>query len=155
MTEPADIPPDVRTIADLPFHIMGRVPGPRTLGRCRDGQVETWSSQEVFERIRDLSLGLGALGVGSGDRVAIISESRPEWIVSDLAILAGGAVTVPIYPTLSGAHARYILEDSGARVAIVSTRLQLEKVQEIRHHIPGLQAVVVMEPAAASAASVT
>src|SRR5262249_31834739 len=86
MTEPADLPSDVRTIADLPFHIMGRVPGPRTLGRCRAGQVDTRSSQEVFERIRDLSLGLGALGVGTGDRVAVISESRPEWVESDLAI---------------------------------------------------------------------
>jgi long-chain acyl-CoA synthetase len=153
MTESPDISPDVRTIADLPFHIMGRVPGPRTLGRCRGGQVETWSSQEVFEQIRDLSLGLGALGVGPGDRVALIAESRPEWIVSDLAILAGGGVTVPIYPTLSAANVRYILEDSGASLAIVSTRLQLEKIQEIRHHLPQLQAVVVMDGAAATAAS--
>src|SRR5262245_31206923 len=127
--------PDVRTIADLPFHIMGRVPGPRTLGRCQGSEIEAWSSQEVFERTRDLSLGPGAHGVGPGDRVAIIAESRPEWVVTDLAILAAGAVTVPIYPTLSAANVRYILDDSGARIAIVSTRLQLDKVQEIRHQL--------------------
>ena len=113
------------------------------------------SSQELFERIRDLSLGLGALGVGPGDRVAIVSESRPEWIMCDMAILAAGAVTVPIYPTLSAAQARYILQDSAARLAIVSTRLQLDKLQEVRHLLPAIEAVVVMEPAAAGASVMT
>ena len=114
------------------------------LGRCRGDGILEISSKEMFERIRDLSLGLRAVGVARGDRVAIVSESRPEWILSDLAILSAGAVTVPIYPTLSAAQARYILQDSGARLAIVSTRLQLEKVQEVRHLLPDLEAVVVM-----------
>jgi long-chain acyl-CoA synthetase len=103
----------------------------------------------MLERIRDLSLGIHALGVRAGDRVALISESRPEWLLCDFAILAGGAVTVPIYPTLSAAQARYILEDSGARLAIVSTRLQLDKVQEVRHMLPSLEAVVLMDDASA------
>ena len=54
----------------------------------------------------------------------------------------------PIYPTLSAAQARYILQDSGARLAIVSTRLQLEKLQEVRHLLPALEAVIVMDPPA-------
>ena len=118
---------DVTTIADLPFHMMGRFPKPVTIGRCRGDEIIELSSKEVFERIRDLSLGLRALGISAGDRVAIISESRPEWLLCDLAVLTAGAVTVPIYPTLSAAQVRYILQDSGARLAIVSTRLQLEK----------------------------
>jgi long-chain acyl-CoA synthetase len=63
--------------------------------------------------------------------------------------LAAGAVTVPIYPTLTASQARRILEDCGARLAVVSTRTQLEKVKEIRHHLPQLEAVVVMEASAA------
>ena len=100
------------------------------------------------------ALGFKSLGVGAGDRVAIISESRPEWVLCDLAVLTLGAVTVPIYPTLSAALTRYVLEDSGARLAIVSTRLQLEKVQDVRHVLPALEAVAVMDEAAAAKASV-
>lgn len=143
---------DVKTIADLPFHIMGRFPKPLTIGRCRGDEILELSSKDVFERIRDLSLGFRALGVASGDRVAIVSESRPEWLLADLAILTAGAVTVPIYPTLSASQARYILQDSGARLAVVSTRLQVEKVQEVRHLVPTLEMVVTMDPAAAAGA---
>jgi long-chain acyl-CoA synthetase len=150
----SDPTPDVRTIADLPFHFSGRFPKPLLIGRCRGGEIEGLSSKEAFERIRELALGFKSLGVGAGDRVAIISESRPEWVLCDLAILALGAVTVPIYPTLSAAQARYILEDSGARLAIVSTRLQLEKVQDVRHVLPTLEAVALMDEAAAARASV-
>jgi long-chain acyl-CoA synthetase len=145
-----EIDPAVNTIADLPFHMMGRFPRPRTIGRCRGEDIVWLSSKDVFERIRDISLGLRSLGVSGGDRVAIIAESRPEWLLCDLAVLAAGAVTVPIYPTLSASQARYILQDSGARLAIVSTRLQLEKAQEVRHLFPALEAIVVMDIAAAA-----
>jgi long-chain acyl-CoA synthetase len=144
--------PDVRTIADLPFHVMGRFAKPMLLGRCRGNEVAGFSSKEVFENVRDLSLGFSALGMAAGDRIALLSESRPEWIAADLAVLAAGAVTVPIYPTIMPAQVRYILEDSGARIAIVSTKLQLEKLQEVRHQLPALEAIVVMEAGAASAA---
>jgi long-chain acyl-CoA synthetase len=143
--------PDVRTIADLPFHLMGRFAKPLLVGRCRGSEVAGMSSKEVFERIRDLSLGLTSLGMSPGDRVALIAESRPEWLLADLAILAGGGVTVPVYPTLSAGQIRYILEDSGARIAIVSTKLQFEKLQEVRHQLPALGAFVVMDAAAAAA----
>ena len=135
----------VDTIADLPFHVMGRYPKPALIGRCRRGAIEALSSKEFFERVRDLSLGLGALGVATGDRVVIMAESCPEWMLADLAILTGGAVTVPIYPTLSAGQARYILDDSSAKAAIVSTRDQLAKIQEVRHQLPNLGAVILMD----------
>jgi long-chain acyl-CoA synthetase len=152
-TEPGiEIDADVNTIADLPFHMMGRFPKPLAIGRCRGEDIVWLSSRDVFERIRDLSLGIRTLGVSGGDRVAIIAESRPEWLLCDLAVLAAGAVTVPIYPTLSASQARYILEDSGARLAIVSTRLQLEKAQESRHLFPVLEAIIAMDTAAVAGA---
>ena len=153
VTEDLVIDADVRTIADLPFHITGRFPKPLTIGRCRGDEILGLSSKEMFERIRDLSLGLRTLGVSTGDRVAIIAESRPEWLLCDFAILTAGAVTVPIYPTLSAAQAQYILQDSGARLVIVSSRLQLEKTQEVRHLLPALAAVVCMDTAAAATAT--
>jgi long-chain acyl-CoA synthetase len=135
----------LRTIADLPFHVMGRFPKPMMVGRCSASGIAGLSSKEFFERIRDVSLGLEALGIGSGERVAIVSESRPEWMITDLAALCAGGVTVPIYPTLSAPQARYILQDSGAKAAIVSTRLQLEKIQEVRHQLPSLTAVILFD----------
>jgi long-chain acyl-CoA synthetase len=120
------------------------------VGRCRGEQIEGLSSKEVFEQVRDLSLGLSALGVGAGDRVAILSESRPEWLLTDLAVVTAGGVTVPVYPTLSAAQARYIFQNCAAKVVVVSTRLQLEKIQDIRHLLPSLESVVVIEETAAS-----
>ncbi len=146
-----DVQPEssVATLADLPFHVLGRHPKSNLVARCRSGEIVGQSNKEVFEQIRDVSLGLSALGMSPGDRVALMSESRPEWLITDLAIVTAGAVTVPIYPTLTAAQARRILEDCGARLAVVSTRLQLEKIQEIRHQLPQLEAVVVMEASAA------
>jgi long-chain acyl-CoA synthetase len=151
-TEPA---PDLRTIADLPFHVLGRHPKPLLIGRCRGAEIVGQSTREWFDDLRDLALGLAEAGVQAGDRVAILSESRPEWLMTDLAVAVGGAITVPVYPTLSAAQARYIVEDSGARLAFVSNAAQLEKLQTIRHELPSLEAVVVFDAdAAAPAASV-
>ena len=140
---------DVRTIADLPFHVMGRFQNATVVGSARGGAVRSVTGKEFFEGVRDLSLGLSALGMDPGERVAIIAESRPEWLSVDLAVLAAGSISVPVYPTLAGAQVRYILQDSAATVAVVSTRLQLEKIQEIRHQLPALHAIVVMDASAA------
>lgn len=133
-----------RTLADLPFFVMGRYPRDLFIGRCREGGIDGLSTHAFFERIRDLALGLERMGVGRGDRVAILSESRPEWLVADLAILTLGAVTVPIYPTLTAAQARYILADSGARLALASDRTQAEKLAEVRRDVAGFETIVVV-----------
>lgn len=143
----------LKTLAALPFHFVGRHPRPAFLRRCRGDGVEELSTRELFDRIRDLGLGLGALGVEPGDRVAILSDSRPEWVVADLAALTAGAVTVPIYPTLPEAQVRYILADSGARVVVVADETQAAKVRAVRDGLPELSTLVVMDPASAPAAS--
>jgi long-chain acyl-CoA synthetase len=139
--------PTLATIADLPFHVLGRHPKPLLVGRCRGTAIAGASTREWFDEMRDVSLGLAELGVAPGDRVAIMSESRPEWLLTDIAVLAGGAVTVPIYPTLGPLQARYILKDADARVAFVSNAEQLEKIQQIRHELRRLEAIVLFDPA--------
>ena len=143
----------LKTLAALPFHFLGRHPRPAFLRRCRGDGVEELSTRELFDRIRDLGLGLGALGVEPGDRVAILSDSRPEWVVADLAALTAGAVTVPIYPTLPEAQVRYILADSGARVVVVADETQAAKVRAVRDGLPELSTLVVMDPASAPEAA--
>jgi long-chain acyl-CoA synthetase len=99
---------------------------------------QRFSGEQVIERIRHLTLGLRDLGIKAGDRVAIISENRPEWSITDLAILSLKAVNVPIYTTQAVDQIRYILENSGARVLFVSgkkifshARAALEGVEQL------------------------
>ena len=135
----------ISTLADLAFHVAGRYPQARIVRRCTPDGIDTYTGTDLFDRIRTLSLGLSALGVKAGDRVALMSDSRPEWVIADLAILTAGAVTVPIYPTLPAAAAGYILADSGAEVVIAADEAQAAKVREVRAELPQLQALVVID----------
>lgn len=135
---------DFRTLVDLPLFVRDRHPKPLLVGQCRDGGVDGLSTQEFADRVRDVALGLEAMGVEPGDRVAILSESGPEWLIADLAILSLGAVVVPIYPTLTPSQAQYILNDAGARFAFSSDRAQTEKIQQVRHQVPALGSVILM-----------
>jgi long-chain acyl-CoA synthetase len=146
--------PELSTLADLPFHVLGRHPKPLLVGRVEQGAIVGQSTRDWFDRLRDVALGLSSLGVGRGDRVVIMSESRPEWLLADLAILSLGAVTVPVYSTLTAAQACYIVRDSGARLAFVSTSEQLEKLQRVRHELPQLEVIVPFEPVPATSPSI-
>ena len=139
---PVDHP---RTLPDLPAWTR-RFRKPAVIRRCRAAGFETLSADDLVERVRALALGLESMGIAAGDRVAIQSESRPEWVLADLAILSLGAITVPIYPTLPSAAVRLILADSGARLAVVSDVEQRRKVQDVRHVLPGLEAIVEIAP---------
>ncbi len=91
----------------------------------------TLTYAEVAAQVKQVSLGLRALGVERGDRVALLSENRPEWVIFDLAALAAGAVTVPVYPTLPASQVAHILADSGAKVLVASDAKQLAKAPEM------------------------
>ena len=85
----------------------------------KDGHWQGRAAADVDMRVRELALGLSALGVKPGDRVALLSENRPAWVESVLAILSARAVTVPIYPTLPGDQAEFILAHSSSYVLLV------------------------------------
>ncbi len=87
-------------------------------------QDDAWHSvtwREVADSVTALALGLRAAGIKRGDRVTLVSESRPEWLIADLAIMAAGGITVPAYTTNTEIDHRYIMTDSGAMAAVVST----------------------------------
>jgi long-chain acyl-CoA synthetase len=111
----------------------------------RGGRWTPLGYRELAEQVQDFSLGLLELGVRRGDRVAILSENRPEWAITDYACLAARAADVPIYPTLPARQAEYILRDSGAVAVVVSTA-QLEKVRSVRTRLPGLAHVIGLDP---------
>ncbi len=102
------------------------------------------SSAELYRNVVGVARALESFGIRKGDRVAILSENRPEWTITDFAVLSMGAVTVPIYSTQTAEQTSFILNDSGARVAAVSTKGQLEKVLAVRQQTP-LEQILVMD----------
>ncbi len=113
---------------------------------------KTWeviTYRDLAERVRQVALGLRALGVGRGDRVAILSENRPEWVILDLATLAAGAVTVPIYPTLPASQVAHILSDSGAKAIIAENAKQAAKAAQSRESAPDLATIITLDETAA------
>jgi long-chain acyl-CoA synthetase len=141
---------DVTTINDAFLQVCRR--GDRTLWRWFDASVgvedETaWkpiTSAQAYGRVRALAAQLGAWGVGKGDRVALLSENRWEWAVTDFAVLALGAVDVPLYTTLTAEQVGYMLRDCGAKVAVLSSWEQVEKLCAAGP-LPALERVVVMD----------
>jgi long-chain acyl-CoA synthetase len=102
------------------------------------------SSSDIYRSVVGVARALESWGIRKGDRVAILSENRPEWTITDFAVLALGAVTVPIYSTQTADQTSFILNDSGARVIAVSTKYQLEKLLTIQRHTP-VERVMVMD----------
>ena len=82
------------------------------------GRWESVSAEQARADVESVALGLREMGIGRGDKVAILSENRYEWPIADLAILSLGAVTVPIYPTLTADQCGFILQHSEAKAAI-------------------------------------
>jgi long-chain acyl-CoA synthetase len=136
---------DVTTLADLPFHVRDQFSKSQHIRQCQADGFDDVSSRELFERIRELSLGFNQFGLNQGDRVALVADSCPEWTITDLAILTAGAVTVPIYPTLAAGQMKGILADCAARLVIVSDETQAEKLRSVRSELPNLEAMVVIE----------
>jgi len=138
-------PDNQLTLADLPFRSLDMPPKPDLVCRCGEHGCTGLSSRQFFEQVRAFSLGLRAVGLEPGDRVALASESRPEWVVGDLAAITAGAVTVPLYPTLSAPQMWFILNETAARIVIVSNAAQVAKILEADERSDALRTVVVMD----------
>jgi long-chain acyl-CoA synthetase len=111
----------------------------------RDGVWQAVSWAEAARRAAALAKGLKALGVAPGDRVALVSESRPEWPIADIGIMAAGAITVPAYTTNGVGDHLHLLTDSGAKGVIVSTAALAEKVLPAAIRAPDLRFAVTMD----------
>ncbi|MCY3759416.1 MAG: long-chain fatty acid--CoA ligase [Acidobacteria bacterium] len=134
-----------QTLVDLFDEAVTHKSRPDALLVKREDGYQPLSSAEVRSQVEGLVAGLMNLGVETGDRIALLSENRPEWLVSDLAILSVGAINVPVYPTLPSNQIEGLLNDAGVKIIILSTSEQLEKIREIQSKIPSLQVTVVMD----------
>ena len=99
---------------------------------------------EYRRNVELFTLGLASMGIHKDDKVAIIAENRPEWVIADMATVILGAVDVPVYPTLTPKQIEYIFNDAEVKMAIVSNAFQLNKVLKIKSAVKSLKRIVLM-----------
>jgi long-chain acyl-CoA synthetase len=134
------------TLVDVFEYVARTHPRADTLNYKRDGRWLPISAAEMLRRAHNIAGGLHALGLKAGDRVAILSESRPEWTLTDAGCMFAAAIDVPIYPTLMPPQVRYILQDSGARVLVLANEEKYHQVRDILSDCPAIEQVVFFEP---------
>jgi long-chain acyl-CoA synthetase len=132
------------TIVEIFLRAMFLKARPDALNYKRDGEWRAISSEELLRRVRRVALGLHVLGLRPGDRAGVLSESSPEWVLTDVGCQFAGVVNVPLYPTLAPQQACYILNDSGARLLFVQHREAYERVREALGTCAALSTVVLM-----------
>jgi long-chain acyl-CoA synthetase len=145
---------EARTLIDY-FRFAVESGKPDLLLTKSGGDWAPVSAGEFGSMTKGLALGLALLGVDRHDRVAILSENRPEWAAADFATLALGGLTVPIYTTYLAPQVEYILRDSMAKVVVVSNAIELQKVLDVRQRCRDLEQILVVEPAPWSAGKAT
>ena len=134
----------IQTINDLFCRIAAAANPRAVLWQNESGQWLPLTSDQMYQRVRRLAETFLGWGARKGDRIALISENRWEWAVTDFATLAIGAADVPIYPTLTGEQIAVLIEDAGCQIAVVSTRQQFDKLNAVRAQTH-LERIVMMD----------
>lgn len=115
------------------------------LGQKRQGAYAYMTYAELADKVRQMAAALLEFGVQAHDRIAIMSENSPEWVIADLGIMSAGALNVPVYPTLTHEQLAYILKDCGARGIVVSNNTHYQKVARIWQEVPSLEFILYVE----------
>jgi long-chain acyl-CoA synthetase len=147
--------PQPGTLTRIFFDAVRQYDKPNAMLYKAGGEWRPISHRTVAERVRRLALGLQELGVQRGDRVAILSENRPEWAMADYGCLTSGVASVPIYPTLPAEQIPHILNDSGAVAVFVSTPAQAAKLRQVRAQCTSLKYIIGMDAGAADGCDLT
>lgn len=136
----------VQTLSELFLAAVHETPRPDLFSyRDTTGKYTDVSSEETLRQVRALRYGMRSLGVKAGDKVAILSENRFEWALSDLASHCGAMITVPVYSTLMSDTVEYILKDCEPVIVFVSTEEQAAKLHSIRENLPFLKDIVAFD----------
>ena len=136
---------DFSTLNELFLNSIEEQNKPDCLLYKSEGQYRGISSRDALRKAAALASALERLGARPGERIALLSENRPEWTLTDYAILGMRAVTVPLYPTLLEPDLEYILRDSESKGVVVATDIQLRKVLNVRDRLPALKFVLAMD----------
>ena len=133
-----------QTIVDI-FYEALRLDLPEAFAAKSEGVFRPISHKELHERVDRFALALHARGLKVGDRLALLSENRPEWAITDFACALSGLISVPIYQTLNAEQTTWIVRHSGARWILCSTPAQLNKLKAFQHDLPDLETVILID----------
>ncbi|NVM04495.1 MAG: long-chain fatty acid--CoA ligase [Candidatus Helarchaeota archaeon] len=133
-----------KNILKMFFDIVERNSDKTALLYKKSGRYVGINYNEFIEKAVNFASGLISAGIAKGDRVAMLSENRPEWAISDLGIIHSGALTVPIYTSISSKQIEYLLNASGAEFIVISNLKQLEKIQKIYQNLNSLKLVIIL-----------
>jgi long-chain acyl-CoA synthetase len=145
-------PGEPATLVDVFTSVEREHKRPDTLNYKSDGRWVPISSDEMLARAKNIAAGLHAVGIRRGDRIALLSESRVEWTLTDAGCIFVGAIDVPIYPTLTPPQVRYILKDSGASALFIEDREKFDELKEILAECPQVKQIVYFDPAGMTSA---
>ncbi len=134
-----------RTMADFAQLAAEKYAGRRALSFKKGDEWHDVGYEELGRIVDEVGRGLIDLGLQQGDKVSILSHTRPEWTYANLAILSAGTVSVSIYQTNSAEECHYVLEHSESRAVFVEDEEQLAKIREIRDRLPNLEHVVIFD----------
>ena len=137
---------EIRRVFDILPYQLKNFPQDDCLTAKINGQWVKQSTQEVLDTINLVSLGLLKVGIKKDDKVALVSMNRPEWLIADHGIQQVGAVSVPMYPTITVEDYRYIFKDAGVKLIIVSDRNLYKKVKAAVSDVEGIQAIYSFDP---------
>lgn len=132
---------DKTRLFDFYDYQLEHFPKPDALAGKVNGIWKKYSTQEVIHMANGLSTGMIKKGIKPGDKVAIVSNNRPEWVIADLAILQIGAINVPVYPTITEADYKFIFNDAEVKIAFVSDQDLHTKVSNIKPQVSSLQSI--------------
>jgi long-chain acyl-CoA synthetase len=147
--------PEPGTLNQLFFEAIEKWNKPDAMQVRVGDQYQPISHRTLLERVRNVAYGLKTLGIQPGDRVAILSENRPEWAIADFACLTSGVTDVPLYPSLPTEQVGYPLRDSGSVAIFVSTEAQAKKVAAVRGDLPALKTVIAFDAVAPALADMS
>jgi long-chain acyl-CoA synthetase len=136
----------LNSLPEMFFEQSRRFEDAALLWAKRNDRWQSMSWREVRELVEAVAAGLRTLGVKKGDRVALVAENRPEWLIADIGIMAAGAITVPAYTTNTADDHAHVLSDSGARLAIVSTAALARTVLPAAERTGSTRTIVTLEP---------
>lgn len=124
---------------DVPRHQLKNYPNPNMFVTKTKGIWVPLSTSDFLDAAMNVSRGLISLGVAAGDRVAVASSNRFEWNILDIAVQQVGAILVPLYPNISESDYRFILNDAGVEICVVSNQELVDKISSVRNDVPSLK----------------
>lgn len=134
----------IETIAQMFLNTIKSFPKPDLMLYKEEGEYKSISTEDFGERVVGLSLGLRELGLKKGDKLILLSENCPEWVITDLANLCFGGITVPIYTSLMPEQIKFIINDSDAKAVVCSDLSLWEKVKSVKNELSKVETFIIM-----------